>query len=242
MDLKTFKSKLDAYGADFSRWEGVPEVEARTFMAASDEARKLHAQAVKMDKALDAFAVESPRHAIMGGVNSRIGSAQGGAGGSNVAPFPLRIEMPAWKIAAGMGMAAAAVVLLFVFSTFGDGSAEISRASGGDGAVIAERDDGSAQVEAFVTEMASLMDEDDIEAGEVFALLETGQAQPPVTDPAPAAPADDVDAFLDDLYEADETHMIDQAYPGAATESAADTGAPPEQDIWEMFYPAAEEP
>mgnify|MGYP001565490827 CR=1 FL=1 len=228
MDLKTFKAKLDAYGADFSRWEGAPEKEVSAFMAASAEARELHAQAVKLDKALDAFAVESPHHAIMGGVNSRIGGAQGGAGGNNIAPFPLRIEMPTWKIAAGMGMAAAAVVVLFVFSTLGGGTTDLVRASGGDGAVIAARDDGHAQVEAFVTEVASLRDEEDIEAGEIFALLETAQA--------PAGSADDVDAFLDDLYEADEAHMIDQANPVTATD------APPEQDIWEMFYSVTDAP
>ena len=211
--MKTFKGKLDAYGADFSRWEGADVNEARAFMEASAEAQALHARTAKLDKVLEAFSVEAPGRDIMGGIDSRIGSAA--TGGAKVMPFPLRIETPSWKVATGMGLAAAAVVMLFVFSTVPD--------------VAITRGNGEEQIENFVSEMASLIEED-VQADEVFGLLEVAQA-------APAADAEyDVDSFLDELYAADEEHMVNEAAAPEVTDEKTD------EDIWEMFYPGADTP
>ena len=227
MELKTFKKNLDAYGADFARWEGIDEGEARAFLKESSEAQKLYGDAAKLDKALETYRVEAPLHSIMGAVNSRIGGAAAMAGGK-VAPFPLRINTPSWKVAMGMGALAAAVAIMLVFSTIRNYAPE--QAVPGINKVAEMISDPKAQkrqVDAFVTEMASLMDED-VQIDEILGMLEvaqaaTAEALPPPTD------AEDVDVFLDEIYEASEDFMIEKAAPAA---SRGD-------DIWDMFYPSS---
>ena len=217
MDLNIFKRKLDAYGADFSRWEGADAGAARVFMATSGEAQALYARAEKLDRMLDAFEVAPPAHAIMGAVNSRIS-------GARVAPFPLRIETPPWKVAVGMGMIAGAVVMLFVFSTMPP--APFVQETG---AKIAVLDSGQEQVDAFISEMASLMDED-VQADEILEAIEVAQGLPA------SSGESDVDDFLDELYDAGESSETEAARSETATDAATD------QDIWEMLYPGTDAP
>lgn len=223
MDLKTFKRKLGAYGADFARWDGVNEEEARAFMAQSDEARSLHRQAEKLDRALDSFSVTPPRHAIMGGVQSRIGAVGGDKG--KIMPFPLRIETPPWKVAVGMGMAAAAAMVLLVFATLRDESSVLPR-GGSSVSVVAEANiAGQAQIDSFIAEISSFVEEDE-EAEKIFAML----------DPAAAGGGEqEVEKFLDDLY-ANREQDTDNA-PESMTDAS-----PEDPGIWEVFYPVTESP
>lgn len=222
MDLKTFKRKLDAYGADFMRWEGADERAARAFMAQSVEAQKLHAQAEKLDHALDSFGVVASRHTIMGGVRSRIGAAEGES--AKIMPFPLRIEMPPWKVAVGMGGAAAAAAVVLVFATIPDGIAVRVEPSPAP-MIAAMPEGGQGQIDAFVSEIASWMEEDE-QADEILAMLDV---------PTIPAEEEEVDQFLDDLYKADEAYVTGR--------SGTDTDAVPEEpDIWDVFYPVTESP
>lgn len=222
MDMKTFRRKMDAYGADFSRWGGGGAEEAQAFMESSADAQALYSAALKLDAALGTYRVSPPGDSVMGAVESRIGGVglqENGAG--NVKPFPLRIETSAWKVALGIGLAAAAVLVLL--------SPSVGVIEGKRIVPLPVEGDGSAQVDAFVAEMASIMEEDD-RAGEIFGLLEVAQASPAQIQTTVmeegAAASSEVDSFLDELFEADEEQMIDSSR----------TAAP---DIWDIFYPSA---
>jgi|GEM_PF-2286005 len=223
MDLRTFKKMLETYGADFSRWDGVDENEAKSFMETSPDAQKLQMQAMKLDKALDEFTVEPPRHSIIGGINSRI--ADDSVGEAQVMPFPLRIDTPPWKIVAGISMAAAALVVLIVSTTMDSSVKSMAPAVepvAQKSIAIAELSRSNDQVEAFVSEMASLMSED-IEAEEIIGILDVAQA---------VVPEEDVDGFLNELFAEDEQSILSDLDVSKEEDAAADDEA-----IWDMFYP-----
>jgi len=189
MDLRTFKKMLETYGADFSRWDGVDENEAKSFMETSPDAQKLQMQAMKLDKALD------------------------------------EIDTPPWKIVAGISMAAAALVVLIVSTTMDSSVKSMAPAVepvAQKSIAIAELSRSNDQVEAFVSEMASLMSED-IEAEEIIGILDVAQA---------VVPEEDVDGFLNELFAEDEQSILSDLDVSKEEDAAADDEA-----IWDMFYP-----
>jgi hypothetical protein len=64
MNIETFKSLLEAYGADFRRWPEAMRAEAKAFVEASVEAANLLAAEAAFDRVLDAAQTASVTRAL----------------------------------------------------------------------------------------------------------------------------------------------------------------------------------
>ena len=106
MDITVFEDLIDRLGDDLSRWPDDQRRSAEAFLAASAEARALHAEAVAVRQALAAPPVRAPR-----GLADRIVAAAGklpreqaprdeeGSTDNSTAPAPSGKVLPALLLA-----------------------------------------------------------------------------------------------------------------------------------------------
>ncbi len=240
MTLIRFKQKLAMHGADLRRWDGHDEAELRAFIAANDKAAALYEETQALDAALGSFEVPAADPAILGRVMARIGAPERAEQEQAAQIHHLRPDVdiePAASLRGkpktrqplftppvlwgGAGAAALAAAVMLFIGVSGPMTATVTVSPVAETAAVSAPAPSVAALAAEAESLLALVAEEEIIQYEMLALLDEQvqlSAESEAEEQQPAN-ADDIDTFLDELFDSRE--------PDEALQQ--------ELDLWELF-------